>query len=148
MTTVYREDLITYVYCSHASQAMATAEIAKIIRSAEKRNLEMEITGLLTYGGGMFLQWLEGPHHYVHELMARIRKDPRHDCVLQLHSISGVQTRLYPGWSMELVEPQDIQSVLQQAISKTDNAKHAEAITMLLQLFDDGPLEPLKSIAS
>ena len=98
---------------------------------------------MLTYGGGMFLQWLEGPHHFVHELMALIRKDPRHDCVLQLHAMSAVQDRIFPDWSMELVEPQDIRSVLDQTIAKTGNAKHAEAVSMLLQLFNDGPLKPI-----
>jgi hypothetical protein len=148
MTAVYRQDLITYVYCSHATPAMTTAEIPRIIQSAEKYNPDLEITGMLTYGGGMFLQWLEGPHHSVHELMGWIRKDPRHECILQLHSLSGLQDRLYPGWSMELVEPQDIQAVLSQAIEKTDSAKHVEAITLLLKLFDDGPLSSLKPTAS
>jgi hypothetical protein len=143
MTAIYRQDLITYVYCSHATSAMTTADIPRIIQSAQKRNAEMEITGMLTYGGGMFLQWLEGPHHFVHELMDRIRQDPRHDCVLQLHSLSGLQNRLYPGWSMELVAPHDIQAALKQAIEKTSNTKHAEAIQMLLQLFDDGPLKSM-----
>ena len=143
MTTVYREDLITYVYCSRATPKMLATEIPRIMESATKRNPELEITGVLTYGGGMFLQWLEGPHHSVHELMARIRKDTRHDCVLQLHSISGIQTRLYPDWSMELVQPQDIRFLLEQAIAKTNNPKHAQAITMLLELFEDGLLRPI-----
>lgn len=148
MTALYRLDLISYVYCSHATPAMQTADIARIIRTANKRNAEMEVTGMLTYGGGMFLQWLEGPHHFVHELMERIRQDPRHDCILQLHSMSGLDSRLYPGWSMELVEPEEIQTVLRQAIEKTSNPKHAQAITLLLELFDDGPLSPLVAIAS
>ena len=143
MTTVYREDLISYVYCSRATPKILAADIARIIESATKWNPEMEITGVLTYGGGMFLQWLEGPHHFVYELMARIRKDPRHDCVLQLHSISGIQTRLYPDWSMELVQPQDIRFLLEQAIAKTNNPKHAQAIKMLLELFEDGLLRPI-----
>jgi hypothetical protein len=143
MTAIYRHDLITYVYCSHATPAMTKAEIPRIIQSAEKNNSELEITGILTYGGGMFMQWLEGPHHSVHELMGWLRKDPRHECILQLHSMSGLQNRLYPGWSMALVEPQDIQEVLEQAIQKTDSPKHVEAITMMLQLFDDGALRPI-----
>ena len=143
MTSIYRYDLITYVYCSRATPAMTTAEIPRIIQTSEKYNPELEITGLLTYGGGMFMQWLEGPHHSVHELMGWIRKDPRHECILQLHSLSGLDNRLYPGWSMELVEPQDIQTVLEQAIERTSNPKHAQAISMMLELFDGGPLSPL-----
>lgn len=143
MTALYRQDLITYVYCSHATTAMSTAEIPRIIAAANKRNVDMEITGMLTYGGGMFLQWLEGPHHFVHELMERIRKDPRHDCILQLHAMSGIQERLYPGWSMELVPSTDIQAALKHLIEKSENVRHAEAITMMLQLFDDGPLKAM-----
>ena len=122
---------------------MQTAEAAKIIQTAQCRNPKMEITGVLSYGGGMFLQWLEGPHHSVHELMARIRKDPRHDCVLPLHSMSGLQERLYPEWSMELVPPAEIKKVLRELGETTKQAKHAEAIMLMLQLFDDGPLVSL-----
>lgn len=144
MTTIYRQDLITYIYCSHATPAMQPAEIPRIIQSSEKYNPALDITGLLTYGGGMFLQWLEGPHHAVHELMGWIRKDPRHECILQLHSLSGLDNRLYPDWSMELVEPCDIENVLAEAAERSGNPRHAEAITMLLQLFDEGALARLK----
>jgi hypothetical protein len=143
MTAIYRQDLITYVYCSRATSAMRPTDMPKIIQVAEHRNPNMEITGLLTYGGGMFLQWLEGPHHFVHELMDSIRQDPRHDCVLQLHSFSGVEMRLYPGWSMEHVPAKGIRTVLEQAAEQGHSAKQTEAVTLLLQLLDDGPLQPL-----
>lgn len=143
MTAIYRQDLTSLVYCSHATELMTATQAPSIIKSAQKRNPQMEITGVLTYGGGMFLQWLEGPHHFVQELMERIRKDPRHDCILQLHAMSGLQARLYPDWSMELVPSTDIQAVLKHLIEKTQNARHALAITMMLQLFDDGPLKGL-----
>lgn len=122
---------------------MSATETPKILGAAEKWNPQMEITGVLSYGGGMFLQWLEGPHHFVQELMERIRKDPRHDCILQLHAMSGLQDRLYPDWSMEHVPSTDIQAVLKHVIEKTDNARHAQAVTMMLQLFEDGPLKGL-----
>ena len=105
----------------------------------------MEITGLLSYGGGIFLQWIEGPHHFVHALMERIRKDPRHDCILQLHAMSGLKDRLYPDWSMELVPAEDIQSVLTAISQKVTNARHAQAITMMLELLTDGPLQQLSN---
>ncbi len=147
MTAIYRQDLITYIYCSHATPAMQPDDMSKIIQLSEKHNPQLEVTGLLTYGGGMFLQWLEGPHHAVHELMGWIRKDPRHECILQLHSASGLDNRLYPNWSMELVAPHDIQNVLEQAAERADSTRHAEAISLLLQLFDEGALAPLKQSA-
>lgn len=143
MVDIYRQDLISYVYCSHATPAMSDAQIPHIIESAKRRNPNMEVTGLLTYGGGMFLQWLEGPHHFVHELMARIRKDPRHDCVLQLHALSGLRDRLYPDWSMQHIAPAELKQILVDRVNRTTHAKHAEAVTLMLQLFDDGPLKPL-----
>ena len=143
MTEIYRHDLISYVYCSKSTSEITTANISQIVASAQKRNPQMDITGLLACGGGMFLQWLEGPHHAVHELMTLIKKDPRHECVLQLHSFSGLDTRMYPGWSMELIDASDIQTVLIQAAKNAGNAKHAQAITMLLQLFETGPLTPI-----
>ena len=139
-------DLYSLLYCSHATPVMTADELPHIIGSAWRHNPALGITGLLVFGGGMFLQWLEGPHANVRTLMQRLQHDRRHDCVMELHAISGVPHRLYPSWSMQLVNPMEILAVLDQERRKSPHPRHAQAINMLMDLLQtgEGPLAPLR----
>lgn len=143
MTAIYRQDLITYVYCSHAAPAMTTAEIPLIIQTSEKHNPELEITGMLTYGGGMFLQWLEGPRQAVEALMAVIRNDPRHETIVRLQVLDGLKERLYPSWSMQNVAPKDIREIMIDCLSRASSDGHAEMISLMIELLETDQLAPL-----
>lgn len=128
------------LYCSEATPAMSDAEIPRIIGSAWRHNPKAHITGLLMYGGGMFAQWLEGPRPQVRALMQRLAQDPRHHNIVELHACTGVPTRLYPGWTMQLVSPLEILGVLDQARRQATDARHVEAINVLMAHLCDGPL--------
>ena len=139
-------DLYSLLYCSHATPEMTDDELPRIVGSAWRHNPAQGITGLLVFGGGMFLQWLEGPRSNVRALMQRLQHDRRHDCVMELHAFTGVMHRLYPSWSMQLVSPMDILAVLDQERRKSPHPRHAQAITMLMDLLqtEEGPLAPLR----
>ncbi len=140
-------DLYSLLYCSHATRWMTPDELPHIVGSAWRHNPPLEITGLLVFGGGMFLQWLEGPQAHVQALMQRLRQDRRHECVMELHAFGGVQHRLYPFWSMQLVGPMDILAVLEQERRKSPHPHHVQAINMLMDMLqmDEGPLTPLRN---
>ena len=57
------------------------------------------ITGILCYGGGIFLQALEGGRMQVSELYAHIQKDTRHKDVVLLH-YQEILERRFGGWTM------------------------------------------------
>ncbi len=139
------ELLYSVLYCSHASPTMDEAGMAEIIETSRRNNPACGITGLLVYGGGMFLQWLEGPREPVTALMATLAADPRHDAIVRLYAIEGVRERLFPDWDMEQVEPEDIRELLLDQLGMAGNVKHAEAISLLLQLLETGALAGMKA---
>jgi hypothetical protein len=54
--------------------------------------------------GGLFYQVLEGPEEHVDELYDTIKRDGRHTNLLLLSTEDDVQARLYPNWSMKLID--------------------------------------------
>lgn len=140
-------ELYSLLYCSRATHRMSEDELPRIIGDAWRHNPALGITGLLVFGGGMFLQWLEGPREPVRGLLQRLRSDPRHDGVVELHAYSGATHRLYPSWSMQLVSPLDILAVLDLERRKSPHPHHALAITRLMDLLqmEAGPLAPLRA---
>lgn len=135
--------LYNVVYCSRATAEVDDAAVARILETARQRNPVHGITGLLVFGGGIFFQWLEGPRDNVTQLMTNLRADPRHRDVVALTESEEARERLFPDWDMEFVTTDDIRDVLIDAMSTTDDVKHAEALKLLLVHLDSGELSGL-----
>ena len=135
--------LYNIVYCSRATAGVDDAAVARIVATARRANPEHGITGLLVFGSGIFFQWLEGPRQGVRELMAMIQADPRHDTVVTLSESEESSDRLFPSWDMELVGTDDIRDVLVDALGASTDAKRTEALSLLLDELEAGPLSSL-----
>jgi len=94
--------LIRLIYASAARTEMSYAELTNILRTAEAHNGQQGITGILCYGGGMFLQALEGERAVVNALYNRIIADPRHD-QCEILRYGRIATRRYDQWKMKFV---------------------------------------------
>ncbi len=92
-------DLIHLIYCSTATHEMSEAELLALLQTSRERNERLRITGMLLYGGGVFLQVLEGPAPAVDLLYARLERDPRHHTLIELERES-IPERSFPDWSM------------------------------------------------
>lgn len=134
------EPFYTMLYCSVATSAVNDAEIDRILAASGRNNPARGITGMLVFGGGLFLQWLEGPREAVKALMEHIKQDPRHESIVRLHAIAGSRTRMFPDWSMEKVPANDVRELLLDELGTAQNVDQAEAISLLLQLLDDHPV--------
>ena len=73
--------------------------IESILSQARQHNPENGITGILCYGGGIFLQAIEGGRQQVSDLFGHIQKDARHKDVALLH-YEEILERRFGGWSM------------------------------------------------
>jgi hypothetical protein len=90
--------LVRLLYASRAIDCSPDA-IEDILTQSRQHNPECGITGILCYGGGIFLQAIEGGRMAVSELYGHIQKDPRHNDVVLLH-YEEIPERRFGGWTM------------------------------------------------
>jgi hypothetical protein len=70
-----------------------------ILAAARRHNPPLGITGILCYGGGIYLQAIEGSRDVVNKLFSKIMRDPRHQDV-ELLDYSEILERRFGGWTM------------------------------------------------
>jgi hypothetical protein len=90
--------LVRLLYASRAVDTSAQA-IDAILSQSRQSNPVCGITGILCYGGGIFLQAIEGGRMAVSELFGHIQKDARHKDVVLLH-YEEISERRFGGWTM------------------------------------------------
>jgi len=90
--------LVRLLYASRSVDASDEA-IESILAQSREHNPAAGITGILCYGGGIFLQAIEGGRTQVSELFGHIQRDPRHRDVTLLH-YEEIFERRFGGWSM------------------------------------------------
>jgi hypothetical protein len=88
------------IYTSLSAHHFTDAELKKLLMRARMRNAERDITGMLVFHDGVFLQALEGEKEAVLDTFDRIRTDPRHRALDVLHRGAGSDTRVFGEWSM------------------------------------------------
>ena len=90
--------LVRLLYASRAVDTSPEA-IEAILSQSRTHNTACGITGILCYGGGIFLQAIEGGRMKVSELFGTIQKDDRHQDVALLH-YEEISERRFGGWTM------------------------------------------------
>ncbi|MCY7319858.1 MAG: BLUF domain-containing protein [Ramlibacter sp.] len=90
--------LVRLLYASRAVDPSHDA-IESILTQSRQHNPLTGITGILCYGGGIFLQAIEGGRQQVSDLFGHIQKDPRHKDVALLH-YEEISERRFGGWTM------------------------------------------------
>ena len=90
--------LVRLLYASRAVDTSPDA-IESILSQSREHNPATGITGVLCYGGGVFLQAIEGGRAQVSELFGHIQKDARHKDVVLLQ-FEEIAERRFGGWSM------------------------------------------------
>ncbi len=90
--------LVRLLYASRATDTSLEA-IEAILMQSRQHNPECGITGILCYGGGIFLQAIEGGRMAVSELYGHIQRDVRHKDVMLLH-YEEITERRFGGWTM------------------------------------------------
>ena len=93
--------LVRLLYASRAVDTSPDA-IDAILAQSRQFNPGSGITGILCYGGGIFLQAIEGGRMAVSELYGHIQRDPRHKDVVLLH-YQEIAERRFAGWTMGAV---------------------------------------------
>ncbi len=137
--------LYHFVYCSRASDGVDEAEVNRIVESAKRHNAAIGITGVLTYGSGVFFQWIEGPRAAIEKLIANLHGDERHYDIVSLSQSEEKRERLYPHWDMERVGTDDIREVLQDALETTEDENSVAALNRILKHLDSQESQALST---
>jgi len=90
--------LVRLLYASRAVNTNSEA-IESILHQSRDHNPHCGVTGVLCYGGGIFLQAIEGGRMAISELYGHIQRDPRHKDVVLLH-YEEISERRFAGWTM------------------------------------------------
>lgn len=115
-------DLVHLIYASSATRQLNNQDLLAILEKSHTNNTRHDITGMLLYRGGNFIQVLEGPEQAVDERFKVILQDPRHHQVTVLlkrpvakrefeqwemgfTNIDTIDTSSIPGYSTYLTEP-------------------------------------------
>lgn len=96
-------DLRQLVYISDASYGLGRADIESILTTSRRNNAEAEVSGMLLYSSGIFIQALEGAPATIEKLYKTISDDRRHENVDTV-SDRMVPTRSFSHWAMGFVE--------------------------------------------
>lgn len=96
--------LIQWVYASAETKPFGPSDLDELLLKARSKNEGDEITGLLLYHEGSFLQILEGDEDAVKATVARIETDDRHDDV-RLIFRGEIDQRSFGEWRMGFCRP-------------------------------------------
>ena len=99
--------LVRLIYASRSSGVLTPIDVKDIVRSSQRNNGKLGVTGALMLSNGIFLQCLEGDHLTVNALYHRILLDARHRDPAIL-SYAEIDQRLYGQWAMGLVTTTEV----------------------------------------
>jgi hypothetical protein len=92
-------DLHHLVYLSAATDAFSDDDLTDILAASRRNNPKRDITGMLLYSGGGFIQVLEGAKKEVFDLYEHIEQDPRHSSTVKLAD-GPIEERSFSEWEM------------------------------------------------
>jgi hypothetical protein len=128
--------LVRLLYCSRAVDSSPEA-IEAILDKAREHNPVSGITGILCYGGGIFLQAIEGGRMQVSDLFGTIQRDGRHKDVALLH-YEEILERRFGGWTMGQVNLSKLNhSILLKYSEKPELDPYAVSGRVSLALLED-----------
>lgn len=90
-------------YVSRAAAPVESDELAALEYEARMNNRATDITGLLVFDDGYYVQVLEGPVDAVDATLERIRWDPRHEELEQVLD-TPISERSFARWAMASID--------------------------------------------
>lgn len=87
------------IYISSATKNMDDEALISLLEQSRTKNLNLNVTGMLVYKDGSFMQMLEGDQQTVLDLYNTITVDNRHKGVITMMT-GDIQERNFENWSM------------------------------------------------
>jgi hypothetical protein len=87
------------IYSSSATVPFTDAALQELLGKARANNEQLQVTGLLLYHEGQFMQLLEGEALVIQALYKVIEQDSRHTGIFKMAD-KPIEARSFPDWSM------------------------------------------------
>ena len=87
------------IYISSAVKKMNDDDLIDILKTSRENNKKNDISGMLLYDNGSFIQVLEGTDSLVDNTFINIQNDERHNNILVMQN-KDVDFREFADWSM------------------------------------------------
>jgi Sensors of blue-light using FAD len=91
--------MISLVYVSSAKREFSEDELTALLKQSRENNARLDITGMLLYKDGNFIQVMEGPVDTVERLYQKIHDDKRHVGVIRMLA-REIEQRQFSDWTM------------------------------------------------
>jgi hypothetical protein len=142
------------VYASKATHKMLPEDLAEILKIARSRNLAADITGILLYRRGHFLQVLEGPNERLTALLDKLSTDPRHGSV-RILSDGVVPARAFGAWSMAFQDVSGLEPgalpgysrFLKNGFGSVECIRYPHKVLRMALAFRDSDVEQFRALA-
>lgn len=118
------------IYISKAVDMVSQQQLDQLASDAHLNNGMCDLSGVLLYGQGHFLQVLEGPLHAVNSLFARIQQDSRH-CEINLLSFVPIRKRHFVDWEMEVLSLEKMRDLDPRPLKRVMQVFESRSITQM-----------------
>ena len=125
-------------YTSTASEAVDGSDVFAIVAVSARNNVESELTGVLLFKDGLFLQIIEGPGASINTLMSRLERDNRHSDIRTI-ARKPITQRAFPKWNMKRLFNLATGSDTSEVRAKLMEMDISEEFAAEVRAFFDGP---------
>lgn len=91
-----------FAYISNQTVNFSDDDLKFLMKYAREKNKRLELTGLLLYDKGTFLQILEGPEESIDSMISDISSDSRHENMDIVFRNDKLYEREFANWRMGL----------------------------------------------
>lgn len=130
------------LYSSVASDKLTPECLSKILTKARINNAKHDVTGLLIYGDGAFMQVIEGTHDTIDTLYANIVADKMHNNIRHIYT-KDIPNRIFSEWQMgfsplsEKITGEDVLMLCEQHIDELSQRNGPSDLGIFMRAFYD-----------
>lgn len=135
-------NLAYLLYSSTSNSLMTPDDLAGILQTCNENNSVHDITGMLLYKDGCFMQILEGEEDQIRKLFETIQQDPRHSGVVEIAS-DPIRERSFSDWSMGFIDMDRVipdapgfDEYFEKNFTLRNFCEDAESATMFIRSFN------------
>lgn len=117
-------------YFSTATRHFSELELNLLLKTSQQNNTKLNVTGVLLFIEGCFLQILEGEKSAVEALYNKVKNDNRHHHILKIFA-GETKERVFKKWSMGFKNIPFVEYKKQTGFEDISNADFIEKVVKI-----------------